>query len=205
MINNRFLHYKTNSAFLEDLDLYGELAMHDKIVFIADTKQIWTHGNFYGIVVADSQLSNTSTNPVQNKVIKIAIDNLNTICLQLQTTINGINNVINTDIEAVANKFAQVEQFLESISDSELYGIISQIISLQEQINQLSGSGTISSDGIKHTILTQAEYNNLTEYENNTIYFIVNQTENTWTFGGEFPITFGTIFTFGGTFPITLT
>lgn len=66
-------------------------------------------------------------------------------------------------------------------------------------------SEPVSSDKIKHVILTQEAYDALTEYDNNTLYFIVNIQNESWTFGNTFPITFGTTFKFGGTFPITLT
>lgn len=46
---------------------------------------------------------------------------------------------------------------------------------------------TVSGDGTKHIILTSAQYNALSEYENNAIYFIVDST-TTWGFGDGFPI-----------------
>lgn len=44
-----------------------------------------------------------------------------------------------------------------------------------------------SGDGIKHVILEKGEYDKLTQYDDNTIYFILKPAE--WQFGGEFPVT----------------
>lgn len=65
---------------MRDLDQYGVEAMNDKIAFIKDKGLIWTHQTYYGgggsgaDIDIDAQLSSTSTNPVQNKVVKAAID-----------------------------------------------------------------------------------------------------------------------------------
>ena len=42
-----------------------------------------------------------------------------------------------------------------------------------------------NNDGIKHVILSQAEYDMLTSYDNNTIYFIIDQE---WLLGDALPI-----------------
>ena len=67
-----------------------------------------------------------------------------------------------------------------------------------------SGTGTINIP--KHIILEEEEYNELAEYQRNALYFVLEpqeeQEETNWTFGGTFPITFGTNGI--GTFPINL-
>lgn len=64
-----------------------------------------------------------------------------------------------------------------------------------------TGSGTINVP--KHVILEETEYNELTEYAANTLYFVLEpQEEINWTFGGTFPV-----YLAGeglGTLPITL-
>lgn len=66
------------------------------------------------------------------------------------------------------------------------------------------GPGEYTSSQPNHIILEQAEYETLTQYEDDTLYFVLEPREEiNWTFGGTFPITF----TGGdgiGTFPITL-
>lgn len=51
-----------------------------------------------------------------------------------------------------------------------------------------------SGDNKKHVFLTQAQYDDLGEYERNTIYFIVESAIDEATdyqFGGRFPLIFG--------------
>lgn len=56
----------------------------------------------------------------------------------------------------------------------------------------------------KHIILEQTEYEALTQYEDDTLYLVLEPREETnWTFGGTFPITFAESNGIG-TFPITL-
>ena len=62
-----------------------------------------------------------------------------------------------------------------------------------------SGSGAINVP--KHVILEESEYNELTEYAANTLYFVLEPKQE-WTFGGTFPITLSAEGI--GTFPINL-
>ena len=65
-----------------------------------------------------------------------------------------------------------------------------------------NGEGT-ETNGLKHIVLSQAEYNALPVKDITTIYLIVNIPDN-WTFGGTFPITFMKAWNFGDKFPILL-
>ena len=65
-----------------------------------------------------------------------------------------------------------------------------------------SGEGT-ETNGLKHIVLSQAEYDALPIKDITTIYLIVNIPDN-WVFGGTFPITFMKAWSFGGKFPILL-
>ena len=57
--------------------------------------------------------------------------------------------------------------------------------------------------GVKCVIIEQPTYDLLQEYEQDTIYFIVEPTSD-WTFGGTFPIRFSETWKLGGEFPIKL-
>lgn len=82
MINNRFLYYKNLNTFTTDLN-NGQID-RESIVFIEQTKLIWTHGVYFGsdenkdtdipIITVDDLLSTESTNPVENKVITAALN-----------------------------------------------------------------------------------------------------------------------------------
>ena len=378
MINNRFLYFKTESDFIQHrLEISQQ-----SIVFIQDKKLIWTHGQFFGdvpeavTVTVDSELSNMSINPVQNSVVKNAIDNLYNSIQLVNNDVQYVKNAIDNDTEETLRKFQAISEFLESIQDTDggealnniinivnvetqrataaegelsddiedvqdevvlvknqiqdlesrilsiiyavnnirvpeypaasedndglmtkeyvlqlnslntelnnckssieniqrlindtgqideiiekynrlenlinsifeegdeddpnsaLNGVLSSISNLQQTVddeisrattketqldNRIDGlTSRVSTlenrpvtpvnpsegDGIKHIFTTLEEYQALETYQNDTIYFILESESNTWTFGGKFPITFGTTFTFGGTFPITLT
>lgn len=65
-----------------------------------------------------------------------------------------------------------------------------------------SGGGT-ETNGLKHIVLSQAEYDALPIKDITTIYLIVNIPDN-WVFGGTFPITLMKAWSFGNKFPILL-
>lgn len=379
MINNRFLYFKTESDFIQHrLEISQQ-----SIVFIQDKKLIWTHGQFFGdvpeavTVTVDSELSNISINPVQNSVVKNAIDNLYNSIQSVNNDVQYVKNAIDNDTEETLRKFQAISEFLESIQDTDsgevlnsiiniinteterataaeeelsddikdtqdevvlvknqiqdiesrilsirdavnnirvpeypaasvdnnglmtkeyvlqlnslntelndckssieniqslindtgqideiiekynhlenlinsifeegdeddpnsaLNGILSSISNLQQTVDDEISRATTKEtqldnridgltsrvnilenkpvtpvnpsegDGIKHIFTTLEEYQALETYQSDTIYFILEpEVKTNWTFGGTFPITFGTIFTFGGTFPITLT
>lgn len=53
----------------------------------------------------------------------------------------------------------------------------------------LVGTGDIKvEDKVKNVILTQEQYDDLEKYDKNTIYFIVEHLDTTWTFGDALPI-----------------
>lgn len=145
MINNRFLYYKNLATFTQDLN-NGQIN-RESIVFIEETKLIWTHGVYFG-------------------------SNENQELPDLE------NYVTDTELDTVLNNYAtkqDLDQYQPIIHDGE--------------------------DEVKHIFLTLEEYQALEQYQDNTIYFIL-EPKKTWTFGSTFPI----VFTEGlGTFPITLT
>ena len=90
----------------------------------------------------------------------------------------------------------------------------------QETLRAQNAEGTLSNrldvlengphseitDGIKHIIIKKSQYNRLTEYEDNALYFVTKD----WTFGEEFPIVFTDLdpdatWKFGEHFPIVFT
>lgn len=72
-----------------------------------------------------------------------------------------------------------------------------------EELLEMVGTGSGTINVPKHVILEETEYNELTEYAANTLYFVLEpQEEINWTFGGTFPV-----YLAGeglGTLPITL-
>ena len=72
-INKKLIHFRTKAAFTTELKA-GNIP-DTSIVFIKDTKEIWTHGQLYScsLTEVDTELSDTSVNPVQNKAVKAGI------------------------------------------------------------------------------------------------------------------------------------
>lgn len=70
-----------------------------------------------------------------------------------------------------------------------------------EELLEMVSSGTGTRNVPKHVILEESEYNKLTEYAANTLYFVLEPKQE-WTFGGTFPITLSAEGI--GTFPINL-
>lgn len=95
-IDKKLIHFKTWNNFIssngvngnwetptsgsEDAGdaIYGQIK-GTSIVFIKDVGKIWTHGRLYNDdeeIIIDTAISATSTNPVQNKVVKTYVDGL---------------------------------------------------------------------------------------------------------------------------------
>ena len=73
----------------------------------------------------------------------------------------------------------------------------------EENGNGNGNGGGTETNGLKHIVLSQAEYDALPIKDITTIYLIVNIPDN-WVFGGTFPITFMKAWSFGNKFPILL-
>ena len=238
MIKYRFLYFKTLTDFQSKLSEIDR----QSIVFIQDKKLIWTHGQYYGEVPEamtiniDSELSNLSINPVQNNVVKRAIDTLQALCEQTSDDVSYIKNAIDNDTDQTLKKFKEITDFLDSIQDTDDGASIidgfselvaqeknrakaaeeylankiqkaeEEIVSLKNRVTVLEKkpSNTIidSGDGVNHIFTTLEEYQALTSYQDNAIYFILEpEVKTNWTFGDTFPIIF---YTGLGTFPIKL-
>lgn len=95
-IDKKLIHFKTWNNFISQNGvnnnwetptsgseetgdaIYGQIR-GTSIVFIKDVGKIWTHGKLYNDdeeIVIDTAMSTSSTNPVQNKVIKSYVDGL---------------------------------------------------------------------------------------------------------------------------------
>lgn len=114
MINNRFLHYKNFDRFVNDLR--DGMISSRSIVFIQDKSLIWTHNKYYGSIIVDAQLSNTSTNPVQNKVVKDAIDQkANLSLLQYYATKEELDQKTNIKPSNSKGYFVSYESLLSAV------------------------------------------------------------------------------------------
>ena len=123
-----------------------------------------------------------------------------------------INQKVDSKFEEIDEDLNSIHNQLEIISDinfEELRNIGETIEDihrdteeLDERITEIESHG---SDGIKHRLVSQREYEALESYERNTLYIIVDFDEHASVFGDKFPfILGGSASKFGDTFPFTL-
>lgn len=109
-------------------------------------------------------------------------------------TREGILNLIKQNYLSEFSTDEEKQKVLDNL------GITQEINRLIELINNSQGGNY---DGIKHVILRQREYDALTSYDSNTLYFVTK--DDYWTFGDRFPVILsGAIWVFGDKFPINL-
>ena len=148
-------------------------------------QQIWNR-IINEIPTTDSELSDISENPVQNKVVKEALDSISGE-LRSKVSRSEIEDILSNleGIATILNQLQEIEQSLQSetsrAQDAE------QAIS--DRVTELEEHGVNPEDNIKHVILTQEEFENLSEQEPNVLYIIVESTESR--FGDPFPFILG--------------
>ena len=119
-INKKLIHIKTKAAFTTELNA-GNI-LDTSIVFIKDTKEIWTHGQLYScslteeevisIIENSSSISNL-TNALNNKVDKVNGKSL---------TSNDFTDILKTKLDGIAENANNYS--LPTASDTELGGVI---------------------------------------------------------------------------------
>lgn len=148
MIKYRFLYFKTLTDFQSKLSEIDR----QSIVFIQDKKLIWTHGQYYGevpeAITIDSELSNLSINPVQNNVVKRAIDTLYNNIQSINNDVQYVKNAIDNDTEETLRKFQVISEFLESIQNTDSGEALNNIINIinAETQRATTAEGELSDD-----------------------------------------------------------
>ena len=161
-------------------------------------------------VKVDDELTDTShaiTGRAINAAINGVLEQLETSIQELvgtnedteSNTINGLKNSINS----LSEEIQQIQQILDNqeedegggISEEQLQPIINDISNISQQIEQLIEYKTNSNQRIQqlenkqdipHVVLTESEYEALQQYDEGTIYLIIENNE--WSFGDDFPI-----------------
>lgn len=161
-------------------------------------------------VKVDDELTDTShaiTGRAINAAINSVLEQLETSIQELvgtnedteNNTINGLKNSINS----LSEEIQQIQQILDNqeedegggISEEQLQPIINDISTISQQIEQLVEYKTSSNQRIQqlenkqdipHVVLTESEYEALQQYNEGTIYLIIENNE--WSFGDDFPI-----------------
>lgn len=148
-------------------------------------QQIWNR-IINEIPTTDSELSDISENPVQNKVIKEALDSVSG---ELRNKVNRseIEEIL-SNLEGITNILNEIQGIKGSLQEETLRAQGAEK-TISDRVTELEEHGVNPEDNIKHIILTQEEFENLTEQEPNVLYIIVEQTESR--FGDPFPFILG--------------
>ena len=99
---------------------------------------------------------------------------------ELNQAVGGISETIN---QTVNQSLEQIDQTIDSIQE-DIEDVKFDIDNIKEDINELK-------DTPKHVFLTQAQYEALLAYDDNTLYFIIESSSEGSQFGDTFPLTFG--------------
>lgn len=141
-------------------------------------QQIWNR-ILEQIPNVDNELSDTSENPVQNKVITQALQN--------KVSRSEIEDIL-SNLERITNLLTQINEVKASLQEETLRAQDAEK-TISDRVTELEEHGVNPEDNIKHIILTQEEFENLTEQEPNVLYIIVERTESR--FGDPFPFILG--------------
>lgn len=112
-INKKLIHFRTKTAFTTELNA-GNI-LDTSIVFIKDTKEIWTHGQLYSCslteeevvsIIENSDSISNLTNALNNKVDKVPgkslVDDTEIIKLSELPSNSDLNNRLDTKLDASA-------------------------------------------------------------------------------------------------------
>lgn len=138
MIENLFLHFKTKDAFTAQLENISE----DSIVFIQDSKEVYTHGQYYScsvdLSVVDDEIKSfivqelgQSTDKVPSQ--KLVEDTINTVI----EMVSGLTTVVEGEkekLEALTTKVTEIE-------DVTIPGINDTINSNKETVDNYTVNG----------------------------------------------------------------
>lgn len=119
-INKKLIHFQTKTAFTTELNA-GNI-LDTSIVFIKDTKEIWTHGQLYSCslteeevtsIIENSDSISNLTNALNNKVDKVDGKSL---------TSNDFTDTLKTKLDGIAENANNYS--LPTASETELGGVI---------------------------------------------------------------------------------
>ncbi len=119
-INKKLIHFQNKTAFTTELNA-GNI-LDTSIVFIKDTKEIWTHGQLYSCslteeevtsIIENSDSISNLTNALNNKVDKVDGKSL---------TSNDFTDTLKTKLDGIAENANNYS--LPTASETELGGVI---------------------------------------------------------------------------------
>lgn len=90
-------------------------------------------------VIVDNTLSDTSENPVQNKVVTSAINDLKTSLSGLSQSVSSLSNKVEGYSEEIANATSKSEEATKAVEGitEQINGIIEEVGSLSDKVESL--------------------------------------------------------------------
>lgn len=125
--------------------------------------------------------------------------NIQNLQEQIQNSGGGNNTEIPPNIGL---ELSQLQEGLQS----EINRAQGQESDIKDRLTALENDPSFAYNGIKHKLISKKGYDLLESYDKNTLYLIVDFTENTSVFGDTFPLILGGDYesssSFGDTFPL---
>ena len=138
MIENLFLHFKTKDAFTAQLENISE----DSIVFIQDSKEVYTHGQYYScsvdLSVVDDEIKSFIVQELGQNTNKVPSQKL------VEDTINTVTEMISgltTVVEGEKGKLEALTAKVTEIKDVTIPGINESITSTKDTIDNYTVNG----------------------------------------------------------------
>lgn len=179
MIENTLLHFKTKTAFNTELEA-GNI-QQTSIVFIDDSKEIWTHGEFYDGSKID--LSSFVTKDELTEILATkqnTISDIDTIRTNATLGATAVQPAAISDMETKTNaaatylgktekaaSAAKADSATKAAKDASGNTITT---TYAKKVEVVISNGTVTSV----IALTQAEYDALTIKDATTLYIIIN-------------------------------
>lgn len=136
-INKKLIHFQNKTAFTTELNA-GNI-LDTSIVFIKDTKEIWTHGQLYSCslteeevisIIENSDPISNLTNALNNKVDKVDGKSL---------TSNDFTDALKTKLDGIAENANNYK--LPAATATTLGGVIVDEILNPQSPNPVQGAG----------------------------------------------------------------
>ena len=138
MIENLFLHFKTKDAFTAQLENISE----DSIVFIQDSKEVYTHGQYYScsvdLSVVDDEIKSFIVQELGQSTDKVPSQKL------VEDTINTVTEMISgltTVVEGEKGKLEALTAKVTEIEDVTIPGINESITSTKDTVDNYTVNG----------------------------------------------------------------
>lgn len=183
----------------EIIQKYNQISQFIESLDDSDGTQILINlSNDISDLQKDIESIQQNINDIEKELEDIKEDNvsINTRLDNIDNSIDEINGTFSGSIgEALINLTQRVGSCENSITtanrdieglDQDIEGLDQDIGELSNRITNLEQNPVVPDDLLTHVIITQSEYDNLQEYDEDTLYLIIEDED--WGFGDKFPV-----------------